>query len=76
MATPPWFGKNHNTPAFAANQAGPFDQWPIDMGCNVRCEQIFANQKKLGVIPPYAKLTSADENLLREPGQRNNKASE
>jgi arylsulfatase len=27
-----WFGKNHNTPAFAASQAGPFDQWPIGMG--------------------------------------------
>jgi len=27
-----WFGKNHNTPAFQASQAGPFDQWPIGMG--------------------------------------------
>jgi arylsulfatase A-like enzyme len=27
-----WFGKNHNTPAFAASQAGPFDQWPVGMG--------------------------------------------
>jgi arylsulfatase len=27
-----WFGKDHNTPAFAASQAGPFDQWPIGMG--------------------------------------------
>ena len=27
-----WFGKNHNTPAFAASQAGPFDQWPAGMG--------------------------------------------
>ena len=27
-----WFGKNHNTPAFAASQVGPFDQWPIGMG--------------------------------------------
>lgn len=27
-----WFGKNHNTPSFAASQAGPFDQWPIGMG--------------------------------------------
>ncbi len=24
-----WFGKNHNTPAFAASQIGPFDQWPV-----------------------------------------------
>jgi arylsulfatase len=27
-----WFGKNHNTPAFAASQAGPFDHWPVGMG--------------------------------------------
>jgi arylsulfatase len=27
-----WFGKNHNTPAFEASQAGPFDRWPIGMG--------------------------------------------
>jgi arylsulfatase A-like enzyme len=23
-----WFGKEHNVPAFAASQAGPFDKWP------------------------------------------------
>jgi arylsulfatase len=27
-----WFGKDHNTPAFEASQAGPFDQWPLGMG--------------------------------------------
>ncbi len=27
-----WFGKDHNTPAFAASQVGPFDQWPLGMG--------------------------------------------
>ncbi len=27
-----WFGKDHNTPAFAASQAGPFNQWPTGMG--------------------------------------------
>jgi arylsulfatase len=27
-----WFGKNHNVPAFAASQAGPFTQWPVGMG--------------------------------------------
>src|SRR5438034_9415794 len=27
-----WFGKDHNTPAFEASQAGPFDQWPSGMG--------------------------------------------
>ena len=27
-----WFGKDHNTPAFSASAAGPFDQWPVGMG--------------------------------------------
>jgi arylsulfatase len=27
-----WFGKDHNTPAFQASQAGPFNQWPTGMG--------------------------------------------
>ncbi len=27
-----WFGKDHNTPAFAASSIGPFDQWPLGMG--------------------------------------------
>jgi arylsulfatase A-like enzyme len=27
-----WFGKDHNTPSFAASQSGPFDQWPTGMG--------------------------------------------
>jgi arylsulfatase A-like enzyme len=27
-----WFGKDHNVPAFAASQSGPFDQWPTGMG--------------------------------------------
>ena len=27
-----WFGKDHNTPAFQASQAGPFDLWPSGMG--------------------------------------------
>lgn len=27
-----WFGKDHNTPAFATTQLGPFDQWPTGMG--------------------------------------------
>ena len=27
-----WFGKDHNVPAFAASQVGPFDEWPIGMG--------------------------------------------
>jgi arylsulfatase len=27
-----WFGKDHNTPAFEASQAGPFERWPTGMG--------------------------------------------
>ena len=27
-----WFGKDHNVPAFAASQVGPFNQWPTGMG--------------------------------------------
>jgi arylsulfatase A-like enzyme len=27
-----WFGKDHNTPAYQASQAGPFYQWPTGMG--------------------------------------------
>lgn len=27
-----WFGKDHNTPAFAASSVGPFDQWPSGLG--------------------------------------------
>ena len=27
-----WFGKDHNTPSFAASQVGPFNQWPTGMG--------------------------------------------
>jgi arylsulfatase len=27
-----WFGEDRNTPAFAASQVGPFDQWPTGMG--------------------------------------------
>jgi arylsulfatase len=27
-----WFGKDHNTPAFAASQIGPFDLWPTGLG--------------------------------------------
>ncbi|MBY0225962.1 MAG: arylsulfatase [Hyphomicrobium sp.] len=27
-----WFGKDHNVPAFAASQSGPFNKWPTGMG--------------------------------------------
>jgi len=30
--TTSWFGKDHNTPTFAASQIGPFDLWPTGMG--------------------------------------------
>jgi arylsulfatase len=43
---------HHPTPEWIAKFKGKFD-----MGWNVLREQIFANQKKIGVIPPEAKLT-------------------
>ena len=30
--TTSWFGKDHNTPTFAASQLGPFDLWPTGLG--------------------------------------------
>jgi arylsulfatase A-like enzyme len=27
-----WFGKDHNTPTFAASSVGPFDKWPTGLG--------------------------------------------
>jgi arylsulfatase A-like enzyme len=27
-----WFGKDHNVPAFAASQVGPFENWPVGQG--------------------------------------------
>ena len=27
-----WFGKDHNVPAFAGSQVGPFDNWPVGQG--------------------------------------------
>ena len=43
---------HHPTPEWIAKFKGKFD-----MGWNVAREQIFANQKRLGVIPATAKLT-------------------
>src|SRR5262249_6172202 len=37
----------------------------FDQGWNALREQIFANQQKLGVIPPDAKLTPWPDNLLK-----------
>src|SRR5216110_428689 len=32
-----WFGKDHNTPALAASQVGPFDQWPTVWALSMKC---------------------------------------
>lgn len=51
---------HHPTPEWIAKFKGKFD-----MGWNALREQIFANQKKLGVIPPDAKLTPWPDDLLK-----------
>lgn len=51
---------HHPTPEWIAKFKGKFD-----MGWNVLREQIFANQKKLGVIPANAKLTPWPDDLLK-----------
>lgn len=51
---------HHPTPEWIAKFKGKFD-----MGWNVLREQIFANQKKLGVIPQDAKLTPWPDDLLK-----------
>ena len=43
---------HHPTPEWIAKMKGKFD-----MGWNEMRDQIFANQKKLGVIPPNTELT-------------------
>lgn len=50
---------HHPTPEWIAKFKGKFD-----MGWNVLREQIFANQKRLGVIPQNAKLTPWPDQLL------------
>src|SRR6202023_111879 len=50
---------HHPTPEWIAKFKGKFD-----MGLNVVREQIFANQKKLGVIPADAMLTPWPDDLL------------
>src|SRR3990172_6114641 len=52
---------HHATPEWIAKFKGKFD-----MGWNALREQIFANQKKLGVIPQDAKLTPWPKDLLPE----------
>lgn len=51
---------HHPTPEWIAKFKGKFD-----MGWNALREQIFANQKKLGVIPQDAKLTPWPDDLLK-----------
>lgn len=50
---------HHPTPEWIAKFKGHFDE-----GWNVEREKIFANQKKLGVIPADAKLTPWPDDLL------------
>jgi arylsulfatase A-like enzyme len=52
---------HHPTPEWIAKFKGKFD-----MGWNALRDQIFANQKKLGVIPQNAKLTPWPKDLLPE----------
>jgi len=49
---------HHPTPEWIAKMKGKFD-----MGWNQMREQIFANQKKLGVIPPNTELTAWPDSL-------------
>jgi arylsulfatase A-like enzyme len=49
---------HHPTPEWIAKMKGKFD-----MGWNELREQIFANQKKLGVIPPNTELTPWPDSL-------------
>lgn len=48
------------TPEWIAKDKGKFD-----MGWNALRDQIFANQKRLGVIPPSTKLTPWPNDLLK-----------
>jgi len=52
---------HHPSPEWIAKFKGKFD-----MGWNAAREQIFANQKRLGVIPQSAKLTSWPEDILKK----------
>jgi len=68
----PWFvyyvpgathAPHHPTPEWIQKIS---DMHLFDKGWNALREQIFANQKKLGVIPPDAKLTPWPKDLLKE----------
>jgi arylsulfatase len=68
----PWF--IHYTPGGTHSPHHPTPEWIkkisdmhlFDKGWNELRETIFANQKKLGVIPPDAKLTPWPEKLLKK----------
>jgi arylsulfatase A-like enzyme len=51
---------HHPTPEWIAKFKGKFD-----MGWNVARDSIFANQKRLGIIPPDAKLTPWPDSILK-----------
>lgn len=57
---------HHPTPEWIEKFKGKFD-----MGWNALREQIFANQKKLGVVPKDAKLTPWPDDLLKHWDQLN-----
>jgi len=68
----PWFiyyvpgathAPHHPTPEWIKKIG---DMHLFDKGWNELREQIFANQKKLGVIPPDAKMTPWPDNLLKK----------
>ncbi len=52
---------HHPTPEWIAKFKGKFD-----MGWNVARDQIFANQKRLGIVPPDAELTPWPDSILRK----------
>ena len=52
---------HHPTPEWIAKFKGKFDK-----GWNVLREEIFANQKRLGVVPQEAKLTPWPDDLLKQ----------
>ncbi len=70
-----WFGKNHNTPAPDATHAPhhPTKEWVkkisdlhlFDKGWNKVREQIFENQKRLGVIPADTQMEPWPKDLIK-----------
>ena len=52
---------HHPTPEWIAKFKGKFD-----MGWNVARDQIFANQKRMGIVPPDAQLTPWPDSILKK----------